>query len=1705
MSESDDKMAAGDNERTPPPVQVPVPGDPGGLIGKAGGVSEDKGPAGKDKDRRRRKRGRVISIDEAAALAAWDKAAAFGADDEGASGEAEPPGPDSADLVLDVSADAGDDARAQLAQGAPAESPAGGFTGDLPSEPLAVTIDADRLGFHPVASDFRPHAIASTLAGELKVGALQVDTGDAARAAAARRAQLHLLVDELTLITRGDLGAGEIARAATSAARAADLIGSGDALRFYEQALAADPTFAPALRGRLRLLWRAGMVEEGVAIATALAGLLPGDSEAYGALVAELTATGTPPSAPVTVEPPALVGLLGDFERALRSDDRTTAIDPARRLADAAGGETAVALRGFADATAQLSAAEEVLGDAAPSDTAWANLRRALVLPADRAIGLVVAAAEILPSSPLSPALWHWAAQLARRTGDRPRAQSLLERARAAGAQFLAALEGVDLASDDIRADAIPAIHALLDRMASVPDETVAPVAGRFATALLKAGRAADAVTVVDQARQRDLASASALAPVLSNVIVHVGVDGGVDPAVGEAARAVLGAIDPARRSELALAASLATLFNPETRSASLGTLAQSPAQLIQLIDRPGTPPDAALAWWLAWQLRGAGGGPSDAAAIALDAAAERWMDRSPALAAGLRARSAVLRAVADIKGFAANLPVSRFSEITADDPAELVREMIAPGRDARVIAARFRAAAVTAGGGESLVVASPARIYEATGWSIQAGAFSEALAALHAAPAAARATELGRQLLRRLARLGDDAHVAAALLRDLAASGADPRTSALYDHMAAEILERTGQRAAAVALYRELLAGPLAKDADLGLRRALFALRDGKALMDFWRDEFDACSGAGRDRAAAAAAVEKACIALDLFEDRPRAADEIATALALDPDLLSARVMSLCHVRGLGGSQQRQVQLERLVQDMPGQQTAVGFFAALMADGEGEGEAALKLLAAAVAAVTTSAPLALMRRYVSVIERRGTRQADFAGLLAGAADRLVHTAGADPRLTTTVFLRAAEVAGESGDRARAESLTERARALSPDDLPALVRLARLQLERGDFASGLRHLEAQAAALRDPGRKAGTLFAGAGIAADRLGDDARARPLLTKVLDLEPAHEGAYRRLRKMLETAADPAALAALLARRAQAISGGGAARIDEAGALRVERAQLLAGPLGDRAAAKAELDEALALDPDNLIALGTLATLELEDGQSTRAIALTLRQAQLERDPARMVECFLRLGRLHREGARTSTTAAAGPADVAATSDAAAAVSAYEKVLEIEPGNREALAALSDLYAAHGEARRGIQVTERLLEPETDPARRRPLLLRLGLLWEVLGDIRRAGVCLRHAAEASPRDLQTLAELVRFYDRQKDPTGRNLPLDGAIALLHADFRAGREPVQALRTLVPLLQWRSRPAAARAAAQLLVRLTTDPAARAEASAAIQALSGQLPPPPSLQSVADDERTLPLQLPAGLPHVLRTLGPALARISKPDLRRFDVGRADRQGRAGPVRAAFDPLAVQLGVRDFDVFVTTRQPNAMAVEPGDPPTFVIGAGIAAKGLLAIRFAAAYCLRLYQTHFAFILRDGPIEAAALIAGLVRQFLPDHRPPYLPEAALKIADARVAKALNRGLRNELAPLANQLATGSSPEELFTAAHEVGARMGLIACGDLPTALDVLASFAGRPDASLTALMELPLISHLIDFALSEDHDALLAGDAAGDSPPS
>jgi hypothetical protein len=115
------------------------------------------------------------------------------------------------------------------------------------------------------------------------------------------------------------------------------------------------------------------------------------------------------------------------------------------------------------------------------------------------------------------------------------------------------------------------------------------------------------------------------------------------------------------------------------------------------------------------------------------------------------------------------------------------------------------------------------------------------------------------------------------------------------------------------------------------------------------------------------------------------------------------------------------------------------------------------------------------------------------------------------------------------------------------------------------------------------------------------------------------------------------------------------------------------------------------------------------------------------------------------------------------------------------------------------------------------------------------------------------------------------------------------------------------------------------------------------------------------------------------------------------------------------------------------------------------------------------------------------------LVRRYLPDYQYPDLDDMALATADARVARALGKSRRSDLAPFANEIAGSFSPNGLFLDAQETAARAGLLACGDIAAALDLITAAAGRPTSSLPAVLEIPVAARLVDFALSEDHEEL------------
>jgi lipopolysaccharide biosynthesis regulator YciM len=1319
-------------------------------------------------------------------------------------------------------------------------------------------------------------------------------------------------------------------------------------------------------------------------------------------------------------------------------------------LAEHLPGDLQPALRAFAavlfESAGDPAAAEDLrrlLPEADGPRTGFASLRAALGLPRGEALERLVRGVEVLPPSPLGAALLRWAARLARAQEQPERARTLLERAEVQGEGFLPLLEAVELTGSWPQGAPLELLLARLDKADA---DAAALSARRLGKRLNAEGRPADALEVVRRTRPRG--------PIAEAAVLGMLAEQSALPSANRDTRLqalkLWGELDPARSLAASMLRAHTLLRGDDTRSEGIGALEQA-------VRSDG---QEAGFWWLSWYLRR--DGRSARAADALQAGATSWARPSlERLVSALRERATELDLAGRPENLIGYLPKGPLLPPTPDDPARLVRELLSPERDARGIAEAFQHAA-----GEG----SRYRLLEAAGWFIQAGAYAEALAWIQGAVPQAASQPITGLLLRRIVGLIDDPSAQATVLADLirANPAADDPTE--LEFRRAEALEMAGRHREAATAYRELLAGPLSRDADLALRRVLWILRDGDGLEGLWRDEYDALSGTGRTRAAAAALVERGRIERDLRGNSATAQGELSAARLLDPERLEPRTMLLALAGARPNGAEIVALLEELAAEMPAEAVSMQFLAALIADGQGQPESAQRLLREALRRAGERPSLALVRLHVASEENRNPPAPDLPVLLEARAQGIALTPGADPRLATSLFGRAAEVEEGAGQWERAEGLYRRALEREPEHLPALLRLRKLLFARGAYAEAVDVLEAEAQALRRPTRRSQALLLAATLSADHLGDRTRARGLLERSVEADPRNDQAFTRLRKLLEQSGELEAVTQLLARRLAGASP------EDVTALRLERVDLLLGPLGDRVAAKAELRTLLESEPDNSTILGRLAALELEDGDFGAAAELSIRQARFERDPGALEECFLRIGRLY----------------LGQLNDPRVALGAFERVLRIAPGSREALEALSELYARQNDSRKALAVTERLVEQEVDPDRRLPFLIRLGMLWEASGDMRRAGVILRRAVDESPRSLKAIGELARFHERNKEPQARKVLLEGSLSLLGADLRSSPENLNTVRTMIPILRWRQRRTSATSAAQLLRRYTPDLGESREAASWVETTSGgrRLAP---LANPELDERALPRRVQGGIRHVLRLLGPALAHANRPDLRRWQVGRSARQRPGSEVRLAFEAVAGDLGVRDFDLYVSDSDPRALAVEPADPPAIVIGAGLVKQGRSAMKFAAGWCIRLVETHFDLLLEHSPMEAAALMAGVVRRFLPDYQYPDLDDGALAAAEARIARALSKARRSDLAPFANEIAGSFTPNGLFLDAQETAARAGLLACGDLASALDLIAAAAGRPASALGDVLEIPVAARLVDFALSEDHEEL------------
>ena len=1207
----------------------------------------------------------------------------------------------------------------------------------------------------------------------------------------------------------------------TAAARAAEVAGeAAEAANGYDEALARAPTAPDALRARARLAESIGDIDEAHALWARLA-ISAGTAEErafYGALSAEWTLArrGALPAVAVDAIPAGAARALAVVEEALRGGTPVAAAAAFAAAGRVLGGRFGAA---FLDQAARFSV---VASDAASAavyrtaarkldpnrnptsgeslldrlrEAAWTDHRRG-GKKSGEAADLEQILAALPAGSALAQAVGRWAAAGARRRGDPAGALALL---RGLGATTAAAARD--------RLDLEVLVDSALDdqSLSRLRESATAPAAAANllwieAGELVRRGEYEAAAGLLARGIDEH-ADAVPLALLAQEIAAST------DDLPLEAATLDLWLRgDPARRAEaaLALAATLEATGSGLNARAALQTAVESA-------------PESA-SFWIAAASDARAGRRGDAAA-ALGFGAEVW--ESSSLVPGLRAAAAVklgpsdpARALAALGGAEDGALSDAALALGASAVARLAERA---GNRAAFEAALAAAAASTRDPAQqawlalqraSSIPPAASETGNETDGEARLRAIERALAVVPRHPLA-----LGLYL----AEPGVDLAAAAAALSRVGA--ASPEISAFSRTMvlaAASTLALGGDREGALRCAAEILAAapadPEARSAvartaaALGSESGLRALA-GLPVAPAGRDEALSLAvtearlvvgspesagealrivGEGRfgaDARRAGARLEAlggAPFPRGLFAEPPdQAAAESRAALATIVDAASAgRWDELC--TALAGAPPHE-----------GAATAGTLaVASLVAEGHGDAAAADRLAEAAVRAdgggTRSTSPTLTLARVVDSAAETAVRSRALTVAIArlGAAE-------SDRRSAAATLAERARLEEAAGDPAAAAESWRVALAAEPTFLPAARALRIVAARTGDSAATSGASETEAACLLVPAHRVRALLLSAALAVEsRPPERERALGLLRAALAIDPAHDAAFERLRALLTDLDDAPALAAALAARIEV-----AVNPFEVTSLRLTRADVLAGTLGDWGGAREELEAVLRRQPEHARALERLSELLWTREAWGEAGEIYLRRAVVERDPATLRGIFLRLGEIYSSRAPDPKRAAA----------------AYERVLGVDADNLEALRALSDLTVAEGDLKRALPITDRLVAREPDAARRHKTRIRLGEILIQTGDLRRSGAELRRVVEESPRDLAAVGALAQLLDRARDQAGRRTVLDRAVRLHRQDLASpGGVQQETLRALAMLMSMRERPHAALAAAQLV-------------------------------------------------------------------------------------------------------------------------------------------------------------------------------------------------------------------------------------------------------------------------------------------------------
>jgi hypothetical protein len=632
-----------------------------------------------------------------------------------------------------------------------------------------------------------------------------------------------------------------------------------------------------------------------------------------------------------------------------------------------------------------------------------------------------------------------------------------------------------------------------------------------------------------------------------------------------------------------------------------------------------------------------------------------------------------------------------------------------------------------------------------------------------------------------------------------------------------------------------------------------------------------------------------------------------------------------------------------------------------------------------------------------------------------------------------------------------------------PDHPTGAELSAELRKALGDLQGAAQQFElAGERALSD--ERAAHLWARAAELWDRsLHDPARAREAYSRAAQRDIDYPNVRERLAALLDEQGDLPGLIALT--KARVARGGPPEQLVEL----LRKLAALEEQRGDHEAARAALREALAHSPDSLPVWRDLARHAEHAGQHVERVDALLSVTRLSRDPLELRDVLLELGDVYDKQ----------------LNDATRAESAYQRVLKLGPRNTTALERLASLYRRGGANELATEALGQLARATVDPRQKREVTLQLASWKEEQGDARGAEELLESLRRAQPTDPELLRALANLLQRQSAHVALAMHLNRAVNDLRHALATRFDEVELWRTIVSMLGERGRADVAQQCAATAQALGLDVA------------SSDMRPQSGIQAAALsellDDLVFPEAAPASLRIVFRHAAEALNKVAPLDLRTLGAEKLDKRH---PLRAIIAEQARWIAHREIEVYVSAELPYAFVPVQEAPVQLLVGRALVDS--LTVdeqRFLVARSLKIARAQMSICCRLAPPQMELLLHGLVRSQVASHAPGFVDMAALDETSRQVSKQLSRRAQSELVPHLLELTFGGMPRfdaaNVYGVASVAGSRAGLLATGNIDSALSALIKLSGSSQEGLSRLAAVAQVEEareLVSFAISE-----------------